>query len=75
MTEVTELIERRKSESLRQLGAGALQQATDDGDSDTPLRGLLIRKGLEGDFRGALMLLCLDLRGGYIMCSLCEDNC
>lgn len=73
MTEVTELIERCKSESF--LGTDAQNQEIDDGDSDTPLRGLLIRRGLEGSFWGALTLLCLDLRGGYIMCSLHEDKC
>lgn len=70
MIEVTESIERCHNESLRQLGTDALNQATDDGDSDITLRGLVTRRGLEGGSWGALMLL--DLLGGFIMCSLCE---
>lgn len=72
MTEVTEFMERCKTESWGQLGTDALNQATDDGDWDIPLRGLVTRRGLEGSFWGALLLLCLC--GSYIKCSLCEDS-
>lgn len=71
--EVTALMERCKTESLRQLGTDALNLATDDGDWDT-ISGLVTRRGLERGSWGALRLLYLNPLGSYIMCSLCEDS-